>query len=69
MYRSPMHIDLPDIMHTTQLFNRFVELEQVDDLNASVSMGELEGVLKWFKREKILGPDGWPIEFFIYFFI
>ena len=55
-------------MHITQHFNRFVELEQINDLNASVSMGEFEGVLKWFKRDKSHGPHGWPIEFFIQFF-
>lgn len=30
--------------------------------------GELESTLKWFKREKILGPDGWTIEFYITFY-
>ena len=68
LYRAPLHIDLLDIMQITQSFNRFVELEQEDDLNALVSKEELEGVLKWFKKDKSAGPDGWPIEFFIHFF-
>jgi len=28
-------------------------------------MGELEATIKWFKKDKILGPDGWLIEFYI----
>jgi len=31
-------------------------------------MGELERKLKWFKRDKIPGPNGWSIEFYIAFF-
>ena len=45
-----------------------MEQEQEDDLNCSVTKGEIEGVLKWFKKDKSPGPDGWPIEFFIHFF-
>lgn len=31
-------------------------------------MGELEGTLKWFKKDKILGSDGWSVEFYPKFF-
>jgi len=34
----------------------------------SVSMGELEVALKCFSRDKSPGPDGWPMEFYIFFF-
>lgn len=66
--RAPLHVDLPDILHIAQSFNRYVEPEQEEELNAPVTRGELEGVLKWFKRDKSPGPNGWPIEFFIHFF-
>eukprot|EP00253_Pinus_taeda_P003595 PITA_03595 len=35
---------------------------------AKVTPGELEGTLKWFKKEKSPGPDGWTIEFCIAFY-
>lgn len=68
LYRAPLHCDLPELMRITRSFNRYVEQEQEDDLNCSVTKGEIEGVLKWFKKDKSPGPDGWPIEFFIHFF-
>jgi len=30
-------------------------------------MEELEGTLKWFKKDKSPGPDGWPVEFYLAF--
>eukprot|EP00253_Pinus_taeda_P006382 PITA_06382 len=68
LYRASTIINLPDILRITQNFKLFVEQEQKDDLNAPVTLDELEGLLKWFKRDKIPGPDGWPIDFFIHFF-
>ena len=34
----------------------------------SYHLYEIEDVLKGFKKEKILGPDGWPVEFYLAFF-
>lgn len=31
-------------------------------------MGEKENTLKWFKKDKSPGPNGWPLEFYIAFF-
>eukprot|EP00253_Pinus_taeda_P027341 PITA_27341 len=31
-------------------------------------MAELEATLKWFKKDKSPGPDGWTIEFYLAFF-
>lgn len=33
-----------------------------------ISEEELQNVIKAFKRDKIPGPDGWPIEFFSHFY-
>ena len=33
-----------------------------------ISLAEVEVVLKGFKIDKILKPDGWPVEFFLDFF-
>ena len=31
-------------------------------------MGKLESTLKWFKKDKSLGLDGWSIEFYLPYF-
>lgn len=45
-----------------------MDQDRGDGLLALVTMGELEAIIKWFKRDKSLGPDGWSIEFYIAFF-
>lgn len=55
-------------MRTTQLFPRFVEQEESGDLTKEVSLRELEDTLKWFKRDKSPGPDGWNVKFYLAFF-
>lgn len=49
-------------------FPCFVNEEENDDLFSLVTMAELEVVLKWFKRDKGPGLDGWLIEFYLTFF-
>ena len=34
----------------------------------NVSISEIEGALRSFKKDKSSGPDGWPVEFFLHFF-
>ena len=36
--------------------------------NYLFQLSEIEDVLKGFKKDKIHGPDGWPVEFFLHFF-
>ena len=38
------------------------------ELNREVTLGELEATLKWFKKDKSPGPDGWSVEFYMAFF-
>ena len=40
----------------------------LDVLITLITLSEIEFVLKWFKKDKIPGPDGWPIEFYLSFF-
>ena len=35
---------------------------------SAVTISEVERALKYFKRDKAPGPDGWPIEFYLTFF-
>eukprot|EP00253_Pinus_taeda_P020087 PITA_20087 len=68
LYKCPHEVNLPDIINVENHFPRFVEEDDVEDLNSLVSVEELEGVLKWFKKDKSPGPDGWTIEFYLAFF-
>eukprot|EP00253_Pinus_taeda_P032275 PITA_32275 len=52
----------------TETLPRFVEAIEEEELNKPVTLGEIEAVLKWFKRDKSLGPNRWPIEFYLTFF-
>lgn len=40
----------------------------MEDLIKHVTMGELESTLKWFKKDKSQGLDGWSVEFYLSFF-
>ena len=35
---------------------------------SDISLSEIDNVLKGFKKDKSLGPDGWPVEFYLHFF-
>eukprot|EP00253_Pinus_taeda_P020757 PITA_20757 len=68
LYRCPPEANLPDIFQVASHFPRFAEEEDVELLSAPVTTGELEGILKWFKKDKSPGPDGWTIEFYLAFY-
>lgn len=42
-------------------FPRFVNGEDIEDLTTPVTSGELESTLKWFKKDKSPGLNGWTI--------
>eukprot|EP00253_Pinus_taeda_P033720 PITA_33720 len=68
IYKSPPGTNLAEIINVENQFPRFVNEDDSEDLMAPVTMGELESTLKWFKKDKSPGPDGWTIEFYLAFF-
>ncbi len=54
---------MPTIQHPC-----FVNEEEIEDLNKPVTLGELEVVLKCFKKYKSLGLGGWKVEVYLAFF-
>lgn len=56
-FTAPTAINLSEIINEVGHFPRFIEPEAVEDLIQLVTMEELEGTLKWFKKDKSLGPD------------
>eukprot|EP00253_Pinus_taeda_P006554 PITA_06554 len=54
-------------MRVAEHFPRFVLQEETEDLTKEVTMDELEATIKWFKKDRSPGPNGWTIEFYIAF--
>jgi hypothetical protein len=52
----------------TQYFPSFANEEDNRMLMEEVTLEELKGVMRSFQKEKIRGPYGWTIEFFLGFF-
>ena len=50
------------------LFPSFFLQEDLESFTCQISLEEVELALKYFKRDKCPGPDGWPVEFFLAFF-
>jgi len=68
LYKALQGYNLAEIINTASHFPRFVDEDEAEELNCPVTLGELEGTLKWFKKDKNPGPDGWLIKFYISFF-
>ena len=60
--------NIAEVIRVAQLFPRFVDEEENRSLMGEVSMEELSRVLHSFQKDKSLGLDGWPVEFFLGFF-
>ena len=50
------------------LFPSMIPPEEAHCLVDPVTLPEIEGALKYFKKDRSPGPDGWPVEFFLHFF-
>jgi len=68
LYKQPPGSTIADIINIVGHFPRFVNEEEAEALYDPVTPGELEETLKWFKKEKRSGPNGWTIEFYISFY-
>jgi len=56
---------MANIINVARLFPIFVNDDESEELTTLVMARELEGMMKWFKRDKGLRPDGWTIEFYL----
>ena len=61
IYKAPRDVNNMEIMWVAEHFPRFVLQEDTEGLLKEVTMEELETTLKWFKKDKSPGPDGWTI--------
>ena len=68
LFTAPNVVNLPDIISLAGKFPWFVGQEDIEDLSQPVTIQELESTLKWFKKDKSPGPNGWPVEFYLAFY-
>eukprot|EP00253_Pinus_taeda_P003055 PITA_03055 len=68
IYRAPPIVNLAEIIQVAQLFPCFLDQEEGRELIKEVTLEDLEATLKWFKKDKSHGPDGWTVEFYLEFF-
>ena len=55
-------------LNVIRLFPSFIQEEDHDIFLSAFTVQEVEDVLKGLKKDKSLGPDGWPVEFYLHFF-
>jgi hypothetical protein len=65
LYSTDRRVSLDTIIQMELFFPRFVEEEDNLDLMEAVKEEELKEVLHSFQKDKILGPDGWSMDFFV----
>jgi hypothetical protein len=53
----------------TGVFPRMINDDESCSLYIPVTMEELRAILSLFKKDKILGPDGWTIKFFTFYLV
>ena len=68
MFKDDDCTNIGDHLKVIKLFPSFISKEEGHIFTSEVTIAEVESTLKSFKNDKILGPDGWTIEFFLWFF-
>ena len=68
LFTDEGNTNIVDQLKVIRLFPTFVQEEERVSFRANITLTEVEDVLKGFKKNKIPGPDVWPVEFFLSFF-
>ena len=68
MFEDDKMTKLESQLKVIRLFPAFISMEDKNSFSRPVSILEVEKDLKLFKKDKALGPDGWPVEFYLFFF-
>ena len=51
-----------------RLFPSFINSDERESFTCQISLEEVESALKSFKKDRSLGLDGWPVEFYLALF-
>ena len=65
IFKDDNQTNIVDQLKAVQLFPAYLSHEQAACFDSETTLSEIEGALKTFKKDKIPGPDGWTIEFFL----
>jgi hypothetical protein len=68
IYKEPVKENIGEIMKVVSYFPRMIEEEKNKSLFRVATKEELRRVLHTFQKDKSLGLDGWPAEFYLDFF-
>lgn len=68
LFKAPPGATLAEIVWIVGHFPQFIDPKEVEELTTPVMIGELEITLKWFKKDKSIGLDGWIIKFYLAFY-
>ena len=65
LFKDEGNTSIVDQITVINLFPSYVQEDEAGIFLADISLSEVEGALKGFKRDKSHGPDRWPMEFFL----
>lgn len=68
LFEAQTGTSIAEIIRLAILFPSFIDQEGNDSLIREVLASELLATLRSFQRDKRLGPDGWPVEFYLGFY-
>ena len=68
LFKDDGNAKIVDQLKVIKLFPSYIPEEDASIFTSKVTLPKIEGALKGFKRDKIPIPDGWPVEFFLWFF-
>ena len=63
IFKDDNQTNIVDQLKVVQLFPTYLSREEANCFDSETTLGEIEGALKTFKKDKSPGPDGWPVEF------
>ena len=67
LFTSQQETSIAEIINIVGLFPHFVDAKENESLMKELSEQELLAILHSFPKDKSLGQDGWPIEFYLDF--
>ena len=68
IFRDDLMTNIEAQLKVVRLFPSFINGDERESFTCQISLDEIESALKYFKKDKAPGPDGWPVEFYLAFF-
>ena len=65
LFKDDGNKSIVDQLKVINIFSSYVQEEEVGIFLSEITLSEVEEALKGLKKDKILGLDGWLVEFFL----